>query len=83
MKFSLETWDNLNKMIIGKWEIIKIKKIQRNNIHGGTRILHGDMTFSKKLPRVSDGFLISMWRAISLAHNLLTVIQEEENFTQH
>ncbi len=32
------------------------------------------MTFSKKVPRVSDGFGILMWRVNSSAHNL-TVIQ--------
>jgi hypothetical protein len=41
----------------------------------GTRILHRVMTFSKKLPRVSDGFGILVWRVISSAHNLLTVDQ--------
>jgi hypothetical protein len=30
----------------------------------------GDIIFSKKLPRVSDGCGILMWRVISLAHNL-------------
>jgi hypothetical protein len=30
---------------------------------------------SKKLPRVSDGFGILVWRVISSAHNLITVVQ--------
>jgi hypothetical protein len=41
---------------------------------GTRKILHVDMTFSKKLPRVSNGFEILVWRVISSAHNL-TVVQ--------
>jgi hypothetical protein len=33
------------------------------------------MTFSKKLPRVSDGFGFLMWRVISSAQNLIKVVQ--------
>ncbi len=53
-----------------KWRVCSWDKKWR-----GTRILHGDMTFSKKLPRVSDGFGILVWRVISPAHNLITVLQ--------
>jgi hypothetical protein len=49
-------------------------KNQFKKILIGTRILHVDMTFSKKLLRVSDGFGILIWRVISSAHNLITVV---------
>ncbi len=41
----------------------------------GTRTLHVDMTFSKKLPRVSDGFRVLVWWVHSSAYNLTTVVQ--------
>jgi hypothetical protein len=45
------------------------------------------MTFSKKLSRVSNGFEILMWREISTAHNLITVVQTvrktSHNIEQH
>jgi hypothetical protein len=53
-----------------KWEEIFCRN--EKNKWRGTRILHGDdMTFSKKLTRVSDGFGILVWRVISSAHNLI------------
>jgi hypothetical protein len=44
--------------IIGK-SITSLSKFENNKKGRGTGILHGDMTFSKKLPRVSNGFEIS------------------------
>jgi hypothetical protein len=50
----------------------------------GVCIPRGDITFSKKLPRVSDGCGILMWRVISSAHNLGSHSNsEKKNFTQH
>ncbi len=47
----------------------------KNFIWRGTKILPGDMTFSKKLPRVSKWVWDLMWLVISSAHNLITVVQ--------
>jgi hypothetical protein len=49
--------------------------IQNEKNWRGTRVLRVDMTFLKKLSRVSDGFGVLMWRVISSAHNLITVVQ--------
>jgi hypothetical protein len=50
----------------------------------GTRILHGDMTFSEKLPRVSHELGTLVWRVISsVAQPHSRSNSEKKNFTQH